>query len=150
MNVTRPLGITFPYSGATLAVHLTGVLEPAMVELDVQAREVFEPAIPTISPKFPEDGLLFASPPYMALIVTGEVGSLGVYPTEHDPFAREQVPAVKLPEPPVDQLTLPVGEEPLTLALHVVILDIVTELGLQTTLVTVGETLTTTSPIMLE
>lgn len=75
----------------------------------------------TVSEKTPELGSLFASPEYVAVIVTGEVAVGGVYSTAHDPPERSHVIAGENSATLLDaQVMLPVGDAPMTVAVQTV------------------------------
>jgi len=52
------------------------------------------------------------------VILIGDVGVEGVNLTEHDSFERVHGAAEKSPAPPLDHETIPVGEDPPTVAVH--------------------------------
>ena len=54
------------------------------------------------------------------MIVTGEVAAVGVNVTEHDPEASVHVVDENVPVGVLVQDTVPLGEVPLTVAVHVV------------------------------
>jgi hypothetical protein len=51
---------------------------------------------------------------------TSLIPDFGVYFTEHASFESLHVRAENFPEPLLDHVTLPVGEEPITVAVHFV------------------------------
>ena len=68
----------------------------------------------------PDEPALFASPEYVAVMV-GLPAILSEYETEHDPDDRVHEVGLKAPpEEDDEKLTVPVGLEPVTVAVHVV------------------------------
>lgn len=65
----------------------------------------------------PELFSLFASPPYVAVIVVVE-GEEGTYTTEHSPDDSVQTVDWKVPFPLLAQVTVPVSLIPVTLEVH--------------------------------
>ena len=53
-------------------------------------------------------------------MIVGTVADVGVYFTAHAPWESLQVNLESFPAPLVDQVTVPVGDDPLTVALQVV------------------------------
>jgi hypothetical protein len=68
--------------------------------------------------KLPELPGLFLSPWYVAVIVTGRETIKGVYLVWQDPEEREQDALEKSPAPPLVHTTVPVGDFPVTFAVH--------------------------------
>ena len=58
---------------------------------------------------------------------------VGVYETEHAPEERLQEEGENVPAPLLDHVTVPVGEEPVTVAMHVVDEPTITDDGEQLT-----------------
>src|SRR5208337_346291 len=93
-------------------------VEPKTADVGLQETVVFEVFTATDSVNAPEDGKLFVFPPYLAVTVTGELAEAEVYVTEQVPLERLHETPENFPEPLLDSVTLPVGEEPVTVALH--------------------------------
>lgn len=85
----------------------------------------------------PKLGALFTSPPYDAVLVISDP-EVGVNWTEHDPEEREHGLGENVPDPPVCHETLPVGEKPVSVAMHVVDAPTTTVEGEQLTEVVVA------------
>ena len=79
------------------------------------------------------------SPEYVAVIV-GVPTAESVYVTEHDPEDRVHVllPVNDPVESDVANVTVPVGDDPVTVAVHVVCVLAAKDVGLQDTKVVVG------------
>jgi hypothetical protein len=73
-----------------------------------------------VSEKVPEEDGLCLSPAYLAVITTTMV-EVGVYLTEQVPLESLHAREESFPEPVWDQVTLPVGRDPVTDAEHVVV-----------------------------
>ena len=81
--------------------------------------------------------VLSESPPYCAKTDTAEKWAAGVKVgakvTLHEPDESAQLPGENVPFALADQLTVPVGDEPVTAALQVVEVPVTTLTGLQVT-----------------
>ena len=96
-------------------------VDPAVTEEGLHDTVVVELLRLTISEKVPKEDGLCLSPAYLAVITaTGEPAEVGVYFTEQVPLESLHVREESFPEPPLDQVTFPVGDDPVTVALQMV------------------------------
>jgi hypothetical protein len=94
---------------AVLAVVVVDVAEEAVLVVDDWV---------TVTENVPEPPLLLGSPPYEAVIVIGVVAAEGVYETEHAPEDSVQREGENPPAPLLVQVTVPVRDMPVTVAVH--------------------------------
>ena len=124
----------------TVMVHVTA--SPAAAGLGPQETAElvlsFPPVLWVASANPPELPRLLLSPPYEAVIVAPPPAD-GVYVTEHVPSERAQLPEEKVPDPELDQSTVPVGAAPVTVAVQSLGDPIATVEGLQVTVVLLAE-----------
>lgn len=134
LNEMVPVGEAPP---SMVAVHEVEV--PASNVAGRQAICVVVYAVFTVSEPVPELARFDESPPYLAVMVTGEPeAEVGVYSTEQDAPERVQVVEEKVPVAELDHVTVPVGEVPETTAFALTGSPTVTELEPSCTVVVEG------------
>jgi len=90
------------------------------VDVEVVVKEVVEEvdAWATVMENAPELASLPESPPYAAETITGVELPVGVNETEHAPEVSVQDGEENSPAPLLDHVTVPVGDGPVTVAVH--------------------------------
>jgi len=115
VHVTVPVG-ELP---VTVAVH--DEVAPPVTEEGEQLTDVVVGISAPAREKLPRLPRLFASPPKVTVMITGEVEESSLYDAEHIPVESVQVEKAggNGPVPLLDHVTVPVGVDPLTVAKHV-------------------------------
>jgi hypothetical protein len=150
--VACPVGVVGEEpTSVTVIVHVTASL--TVPGLGLQETEVLVLSFPPLavaSAKVPELPWLPLSPTYEAVIVAPPPAE-GVYVTAHAPSERLQSLEEKSPVPELNQVTVPVGELPVTVAVQVLGAPTATGEGAQLTVVVVAErpvTVRESSPVL--
>ncbi len=152
VKVTVPVGVLAGVVvSATVAVHVVAWLI-AMVDGLHATVVVVVSRVVTVTVPEPLLPLWTVSPPYVPVIVAVPT-ALGVNVTEHEPAVNVQLSGLTEPEPVTVKLTLPVGvlavpsDVSATVAVHVLVPEVVIVAGEHATVVLVVLRLTVIEPV---